>query len=453
MRNQVLGSTLCFAIMMALPACGPEEAVDAASGRLAALDHVPAMNPGVAVLPGDLPPGVFPAPERVGRVIGPEGGVIKLGPLTISIPSGAVSDRRMITLTATHEKPPAGMLAGSAIYRLEPQDLFFQEPVTLRLAGASDRHRTTFYRAREDGGGYEPVATWVEGKLAWTRLSHFSEGFFGGYGVRLSPHAPAVLVVDRLRIHFPIGAVDSVVDVTASVSDWDGLLTDAGASLAVGPLQDRLTSFIDLRPHDLKLGRPIKVVAILGDGLPPQNNLLARAGDDGIWHQDRASQQYGDELSGRLGALGYVVAIHECVPPVTQLGSENKDDTTSYTCVTPEDDGTGTRTPYALPPAIPTYYQRELYCHGRSYWYNAHVGIDVGPAEASYRNTCFTWSVDDAAPVLMGSCTDTLGISGCDASDDPVSWHDSNVCNAEEQDCQPASGRSCIARLAETCGW
>src|SRR4051794_5230068 len=86
---------------------------------------------------GDVQP-VTDATKSAGAVLGPDGGSIRAGPVTLTVPAGALLDAQRITvtpLTAVGGSPLGQLLAGA---ELEPQGLHFVKPAHLTLTLPAD---------------------------------------------------------------------------------------------------------------------------------------------------------------------------------------------------------------------------------------------------------------------------------------------------------------------------
>lgn len=86
---------------------------------------------------GEVQP-VADAAKAVSAVLGPDGGSITAGPVTLTVPAGALLDERQITVTplsAIDGSPLGRLVAGAG---LEPQGLHFLEPAHLSLAVPAD---------------------------------------------------------------------------------------------------------------------------------------------------------------------------------------------------------------------------------------------------------------------------------------------------------------------------
>ncbi len=70
-----------------------------------------------------------PAPASM--LIGPSGGTVAVGEVTLTIPPGALSAPVTITITRTDDAPPTGYIGYSPVYRFEPRGIVFASPVTV----------------------------------------------------------------------------------------------------------------------------------------------------------------------------------------------------------------------------------------------------------------------------------------------------------------------------------
>lgn len=135
------------------------------------------------------------------ETVAPEGGVISSdgGKVTLTVPSGAVSEETPITVTPVEAPPSDPLLVPGTAYDFGPDGLTFQEPVTmeLRYDESSVRQEGTEARLRLhrwEGSAWRPVpAGRVD--LAGDRVSAEVTSF-STYAVVEDPCVPAPLATD-----------------------------------------------------------------------------------------------------------------------------------------------------------------------------------------------------------------------------------------------------------------
>lgn len=119
-------------------------------------------------------------PGEVGQaVIGPEGGSIGVGSLTIQVPTGALATPTDIRMVVTDATVPAGFTGFSPIIRLEPEGLRFERPIQIEVPFRGDGEVATVFWTREGGSEFVARPTTTEGGLAFASNTHFSQVFVG----------------------------------------------------------------------------------------------------------------------------------------------------------------------------------------------------------------------------------------------------------------------------------
>lgn len=119
--------------------------------------------------------------EGGGGEIGPEGGAVSDGDVTLTFPPGALRGTETISMAPVpDEELPDGALPGSGI-DLTPDELTFGKPVTLSITyddtGLSlEEEMRVAIHVREDDGSWQELETVVDTdtNTATTELSHFS---------------------------------------------------------------------------------------------------------------------------------------------------------------------------------------------------------------------------------------------------------------------------------------
>lgn len=117
-------------------------------------------------------------PTSKSASIGPDGGEISLGELTLSFPKGALTEEHTITLSRLDEPGVKGYAALSSIYRCEP-NLVFQKPVRATFDLGDDTRPGSVLWARYLTGGYERRSGVVSVGMIAADIDHCATGFAG----------------------------------------------------------------------------------------------------------------------------------------------------------------------------------------------------------------------------------------------------------------------------------
>jgi hypothetical protein len=112
------------------------------------------------------------------QAIGPSGGTIGVGAVSVTFPAGALEQSTEITVTKTDRPPPSEYESTSPLYRFEPAGQTFETPVVVELqtSGADD---SILYWSTPNGESYEPRPSAADGNVVRARVAHFSTGFAG----------------------------------------------------------------------------------------------------------------------------------------------------------------------------------------------------------------------------------------------------------------------------------
>lgn len=112
--------------------------------------------------------------------IGPSGGSLTVGSLTLDVPAGAVAADTAITITEAGTAVPDGYVAVTPLYRFAPEGLVFAMPIAVKMSfqGLSAGLRIYWSRTT-DPTSYEPLATEFADGVATAHVTHFSTGFLG----------------------------------------------------------------------------------------------------------------------------------------------------------------------------------------------------------------------------------------------------------------------------------
>lgn len=122
------------------------------------------------------PPNPVGTGETKTQSVGPEGGSLTAGGVTLTIPAGGVAAAASITVTSSKDPAPAGSRTWSPIYTFEPAGLTFASAasVAIKVTGQAANASVLWSRA---GGGYEALPTQVTNGVATAAVTHFSSGF------------------------------------------------------------------------------------------------------------------------------------------------------------------------------------------------------------------------------------------------------------------------------------
>ncbi len=128
--------------------------------------------------------GAAPANDQVtSRAVGPAGGSVTVGDLTVSIPQSALAAETTITVTSTAGPGPAGASRFSKVFTFEPAGLTFRAPATVSFGFAGDAAKAAVFWSSSDGATWEKLETRVVSARATATITHFSSGFVGDGGV------------------------------------------------------------------------------------------------------------------------------------------------------------------------------------------------------------------------------------------------------------------------------
>ncbi|MEW6776605.1 MAG: hypothetical protein AB1405_09955 [Bdellovibrionota bacterium] len=143
-------------------------------------------------------------PGSVTQVIGPAGGTITLGSLSLSIPAGALSEDTEITITAGGAAPDY-FTPVSPVFIFEPQGLTFAIPATATLPFNGQPEHPEIIWSNEAGDGFLTLPSDDSETTVSALITHFSTGFVvdaafwlgearvndgGGYEIELQDIAP-----------------------------------------------------------------------------------------------------------------------------------------------------------------------------------------------------------------------------------------------------------------------
>jgi len=112
------------------------------------------------------------------RTIGPEGGTVTLGGVSIVIPAGALSEEKTITIEenpSDYPEIPSSIERRGSVWAFLPHDLVFASPVTITIpfTGSATDDLKLFTAQYEGSWVATPNAT-VQGGSMQARVGHFS---------------------------------------------------------------------------------------------------------------------------------------------------------------------------------------------------------------------------------------------------------------------------------------
>ncbi len=112
--------------------------------------------------------------------IGSEGGTLTTKGVELVIPAGALAEARTISIAATTDGPPAGIVGYSQILRFEPEGLVFKVPVSVKIAYVGAPGDATLYWTKDGSSAeFENVGGSAGLEEVSGSVTHFSRGFVG----------------------------------------------------------------------------------------------------------------------------------------------------------------------------------------------------------------------------------------------------------------------------------
>jgi ZU5 domain len=121
-------------------------------------------------------------PAHVSIQVGTKGGTLKAsGGLTLEIPEGALDKNVKISATNAGQTAPKEIQAKqvSDLYEFGPEGTKFNKDVKIVFHTAKEEQRAEVYFTKEDGSGFEKIASQKNGKEVTAFVKHFSQGFVG----------------------------------------------------------------------------------------------------------------------------------------------------------------------------------------------------------------------------------------------------------------------------------
>jgi hypothetical protein len=133
----------------------------------------------VALIAVVLPPACANTPATGTHLIGPAGGTITSGDVTLTIPPDALAAEQTISITATDLPAPPGYELFSPIFDFEPAGIRFARPVVVSITFRGPATRARLYWSRASDDGYDETTSMIFGQSASTVVTHFSGGWVG----------------------------------------------------------------------------------------------------------------------------------------------------------------------------------------------------------------------------------------------------------------------------------
>ncbi|MBK8697586.1 MAG: hypothetical protein IPN17_36390, partial [Deltaproteobacteria bacterium] len=119
------------------------------------------------------------APTIVTASIGAAGGVVELGGFTLTIPPGALTETREITVEGAADATVEGYSLSSRLYRLQPEGLTFALPATVSIPFVPGAESPALFWSLADNSGHEDLHGTVMGAAMAAAVTHFSSGYVG----------------------------------------------------------------------------------------------------------------------------------------------------------------------------------------------------------------------------------------------------------------------------------
>lgn len=127
------------------------------------------------------------ADPAVTQDIGPEGGTIFVDGATVTIPKGALTESKKITISSVTDGAPDGFVVLSKVFRCEPSGTDFKQPVTMQMPWSDDGQGGTMFWSSGADPTFKDVGGTVQGNTMVTTVLHFSSGFVGRKKTALNP--------------------------------------------------------------------------------------------------------------------------------------------------------------------------------------------------------------------------------------------------------------------------
>lgn len=123
-------------------------------------------------------------PTTAAATIGADGGTIEIMGLVLSIPAGALSEDKLVTVTRTSQPAPTDVAkaAYTPLYRFDPEGLVFDLPVSVAFSLSKEflsKPLTVFWSKHEEPNAYEDVSGTLGKEAIVAQVTHFSTGFVG----------------------------------------------------------------------------------------------------------------------------------------------------------------------------------------------------------------------------------------------------------------------------------
>jgi hypothetical protein len=120
-------------------------------------------------------------PSQVSVQVGAKGGTLKASGMTLEIPEGALDKNVKISAKNAGQTAPKEVQAKqvSDLYEFGPDGTKFNKEVKITFHTEKEEQRAEVYFTKEDGSGFEKIASQKNGKEITAFVKHFSQGFVG----------------------------------------------------------------------------------------------------------------------------------------------------------------------------------------------------------------------------------------------------------------------------------
>lgn len=207
-------------------------------------------------------------------VIGPAGGQLRAGEVTVEVPPGALDAPISLAVAPAGRVSTPGLSPLTRVYRFLPEGLLFAKPVRVVFRLRRGVSTASVYWSRIGGNGFDSLGGTVVGRTVAAETPHFGLGFAGP--------AAATRTVVGSRVATYISATTRVSEPNPGAIAVEALVPDAAGNLV---------SF----PATFGTGAAAGTFTI--PGLPP-GEVLIRAGSQYLL-TDSAAPDLGFAAGGR----------------------------------------------------------------------------------------------------------------------------------------------------------
>lgn len=129
--------------------------------------------------------------ENVSKTIGPDGGVIEMDGVSLSIPPHALHQEQHITITRNHDFALYPYMSFSDVWSFSPSGLEFHFPATVRMEHEGAEEWRWLFWSRSGEQGFDALPFRKDGDTHIASIDHFSTGFIGSM-------EPQTDIIDRM---------------------------------------------------------------------------------------------------------------------------------------------------------------------------------------------------------------------------------------------------------------